>query len=355
MKHNRWIGVIGIFMLLFFGLFAGFKTEVFLWGSLLVLGIVSGFYYFFLPADLPCKLTLPAVGKKKQKVTGYFHVMHPGLLPIFYGRAYGKVCNHLMKEELPLILDVGLLGKEEGIAPFEITPAYMGMIEVRIETIEIYGLLGCKKKRIPVKLQEEMMIFPDTEEIFLDMDVPLPRKGEGEEIRYNRHGFDPSMYYGARPYEEGDSLKNIHWKLTGKTEDYMVRELGEQAEELPTLFLETFVTDTDAKRLDGLLEKYISVSQHLAEENIRHRLLWKESLEGNWKEHRVGGLPQLDEAFDMLFRIDFTKEKEMSFYQLSEEELEEGRWIIIHTFSELPEKERMENLIEVDRFTFIQG
>lgn len=43
-------------------------------------------------------------------------------------------------------------------------------------------------------------------------------------------------YFGIRPYVDGDSMKLIHWKLTGKTDEYMVKEVEVPMMRMPLIF-----------------------------------------------------------------------------------------------------------------------
>lgn len=47
-----------------------------------------------------------------------------------------------------------------------------------------------------------------------------------ESFRYSgsRPGDDPGETYDIREYRSGDSIRQIHWKLSGKLDDIMIRE-----------------------------------------------------------------------------------------------------------------------------------
>ena len=54
---------------------------------------------------------------------------------------------------------------------------------------------------------------------------PLP-DGEGDKYSPHKPGDDPTELFGLRPYREGDRLSRIHWKLSQKTGQTLVKELG---------------------------------------------------------------------------------------------------------------------------------
>ena len=47
-----------------------------------------------------------------------------------------------------------------------------------------------------------------------------------ESFRYSgaRPGDDPGETFDIREYQEGDSIRQIHWKLTGKLDKMMIRQ-----------------------------------------------------------------------------------------------------------------------------------
>ena len=47
-----------------------------------------------------------------------------------------------------------------------------------------------------------------------------------ESFRYSgsRPGDDPGETFDIREYREGDSIRQIHWKLTGKMDRLIIRE-----------------------------------------------------------------------------------------------------------------------------------
>lgn len=73
-----------------------------------------------------------------------------------------------------------------------------------------------------------------------------------------------SDYYEVRSYQDGDSLKNIHWKLSGKYDELMVREPSLPV--LRTLAVRLELT-ADPGLNDDILARFVYAAEHLAEAN----------------------------------------------------------------------------------------
>ena len=90
-------------------------------------------------------------------------------------------------------------------------------------------------------------------------------------------GQDPSETFGFRTYIPGDPIRQIHWKLSQKTDSLMVRELGLPVAEEVLLLLDTSITvqEDAADALDAAMTALLSLSRSLTEQGIAHSVGWK--------------------------------------------------------------------------------
>ena len=100
-------------------------------------------------------------------------------------------------------------------------------------------------------------------------------------------------------------MKLIHWKLTGKTDEYMVKEVEVPMMRMPLIFLKTRVEKQDAAMIDGLLEAFFSISQHMAQERQKHCLCWWDKKTDGWNFYSVENVVQLEEVYAHVFQSMF--------------------------------------------------
>ena len=82
--------------------------------------------------------------------------------------------------------------------------------------------LFCIKKRCHYEIP--ITIYPKRVELdFKEYAHQLPRVGD-EVYAVNRKGDDPTEIYDIHKYQEGDQLKNIHWKLSARYQDILVKD-----------------------------------------------------------------------------------------------------------------------------------
>lgn len=101
---------------------------------------------------------------------------------------------------------------------------YAGQIRVSVEKFRVYDSLHLFFLEYQAKTASEVMVWPafsdeeDAEERFAHIEG-FPRENESR-----KRGVEYNPDYEVREYAAGDELKNIHWKLSAKQGELMVRE-----------------------------------------------------------------------------------------------------------------------------------
>lgn len=113
-----------------------------------------------------------------------------------------------------------------------------------------------------------------------------------------------------RSYREGDSLKLVHWKLSARWNDLMVREMMDPTEKLTWLYLNLQESSNlpqvrrDPAAWDLFLETVAATSAMLLKMEKRHMVLWIDSLGSMVVRSRVSDETGLQEMLCLLLRTD---------------------------------------------------
>lgn len=151
-----------------------------------------------------------------------------------------------------------------------------GCVRVTVLYVKCYDLLGlfCWKK--PGSAIQEALVYPAE----LQLNIQLSRRPEtiisGELYDQNRKGQDVSEVSGLRDYEKGDSLGSIHWKLSSKLDDLIVREFGYPSN-YSVLILYDLMTEFGDKKIsnecnDAVMALTVAVSYSMVERNLEHNV-----------------------------------------------------------------------------------
>jgi len=136
--------------------------------------------------------------------------------------------------------------------------------------------------------------------------------GEADVYDEKQPGYDQSETFQIRAYQRGDRLQNVHWKLTAKQEELMVKENA-----LPNccpviLFLELFGGTFGRKRKEWLpfLSAAASISFSMMDAGCPHYVVWYDRLREDIVRVRVDNEESMFRFLGMLMRIDWEKPKE---------------------------------------------
>lgn len=154
---------------------------------------------------------------------------------------------------------------------------YCGRIRVTAEKGKLYDCFGLMGLTAPWEAVTHMVVQPDTFPVSLSL---LPKAGEREEsLLYSqeRPGQDMTETYQLREYVPGDSLRQIHWKLSGKLERLIVRDPALPIEHNVLVFWERTGGSGDPERIDAQAEVVISLCRSLAEEGIPFVIGWNDT------------------------------------------------------------------------------
>ncbi len=118
-----------------------------------------------------------------------------------------------------------------------------------------------------------------------------------------------SENHELRLYRPGDNLRQIHWKLSAKTGQLMLREPLEPAAGAALL---TMTLSGSRSTLDKKLGHLLWMSQYLAQQQIKHRIYC--AAEGGIKQFLVTNETEAQDAVDALLQCRPMKEDDRIVY-----------------------------------------
>lgn len=178
-----------------------------------------------------------------------------------------------------------------------------GRHEIEVTKLRFYstfGLFSIKKK---CKENGMILILPEMHSIVMET-TEGTRNFLGDADVYDefRPGHDSGETFEIREYREKDKLQSIHWKLSAKIEDLVVRENSLPKACAIVLLLD--MKEMKAKNVEeyasGYLEIAASISFGLMDRKIPHFVAWMSKLTGDIRRIRVD-----DEESFYLFMVHY--------------------------------------------------
>ena len=215
------------------------------------------------------------------------------------------------KEELLLKGKLMLDGEERGCLCFQLDSSHCGCLEIRPDQLMVTDYLGAFQRRCRIDGDEKHLLFILPEALHGKSQLPDAQGDspdeDGNSQRQGSNAIDVSQ---IRSYQKGDSLKLVHWKLTARLNELMVKEMMEPTEKLTWLYLNLQESpDLPAVRRnpeawDHFVETVASLSAMLLKMEKRHMVLWIDSLGSTLVRTSVSDEQSLQEMLCGLLRTD---------------------------------------------------
>ena len=178
---------------------------------------------------------------------------------------------------------------------------YCGIMEIGLDSILIYDFLGIFYRRVKWKRRARIKVMPEFELMPLEITRRTREfQADAQEFSQERRGDDPSEIYQVREYREKDSLKDIHWKLSAREEQLMIKERSFPLGCVVLLYIDFRKGDRSAAGVSKMLETVASLSITLVSEKCIHMAAWYEE-----KNERIVRWRVADEesACDMIWNL----------------------------------------------------
>lgn len=288
MKWDR-IGAIArysltLILLILLSLTTGSRWMYALTAFVLLLPPVSLCANLYVRKQLLGRILLPTTAAKGTAATGTILFQNRGWLPAM--KLYCKVglINDLTREEQTLELISAIGPRKESRHDFQIESPYCGRIYVSVQSVRILDYFGLFAWNVPMKAQARITILP---ELFSSDVTITSMSAVADDSTVSRRGDDRTEVFQLREYQSGDDVRQIHWKLSSKLDNLLLREPSQSV----SRSLLVFWDKRDAcppETMDALAETAASVCQALCDSGTAFDLCWTERDELELRQIRDG-------------------------------------------------------------------
>ncbi len=150
-----------------------------------------------------------------------------------------------------------------------------GNVKIHVSFAEYQDIFGLFVFRRPAVILEEILVYPP--EIRLNTELLQRPETKSFGDMYNqKKGQDISEVSGLRGYVPGDSMNSIHWKLSSKLDELIVREFG-QPSNYNTLILYEMTKRNGNREIPNVCNNAVlaltaALSMGMLELNLEHNV-----------------------------------------------------------------------------------
>lgn len=177
--------------------------------------------------------------------------------------------------------------------PFE--TCYCGMFQFCIHKVSVSDLLHMKTFVIPFHKTLEIPIFPQKVPV---PSIPLPVSNEAAEDSdiLQKYGVVSTEFQGVREYIPGDKLQNIHWKMSAKSDDLLVKNPQPVAERLLTI-----IPELERSKLEDTMTNFYSFCQQLVQNQEIFLVGIFSHTDRTFRYQQIRNMDQLQETIFQLY------------------------------------------------------
>ena len=224
------------------------------------------------------RLSSRELAPKRRGVSAELSVKNDSPFPLMQLRCRMTLENRLTGEQFTRLVAVSLPPFSSRQVSLSIGSRHCGQILLstgRVRAADFFGLISFP---VAAKGRAITTVLPNTFPLrlltgFLNLSLE-----ESEEYDHARAGEDASEVHQIREYREGDALRQIHWKLTTKYDNLMIREPGRPIKRSLLLLFDLRRPAGSSPHpacFDAAAEAAVSLSQALLDEGIVHTVAWE--------------------------------------------------------------------------------
>lgn len=279
---------------LLFALYIYIRVDSFVGPALvsgtIVLYIALIIYGFLAGKSLKCSITAPDRTEKNKECGASLRIANMSWLPVARGYVAVYSENSLTGEEEQAEIPFSISGHGETVQHIDIESRYCGRVRLFTETALVMDPLALKSSKRALKSEALLYVMPATTDITTDDESREALDMESFKYSQTRKGSDVSETYAIRDYQPGDSIKKIHWKLTYKTGDVMVRESSYPIYNSMLILIETGFSSKEDLRpewMSTMTEAAISVAAALTAKSVTYEIGIFDNGEGKYRQKRI--------------------------------------------------------------------
>lgn len=228
----------------------------------------------------------------------YLHVRFTKMYPILTG----------LKPSSSISLLPGAAGTKE----YELPCRYRGYYEIGVEQVEIEDFLGIVRFRGKIPYPFRVKVYPR----ILQIDnFPMRADMTSESaLASEKHGEDITVVSDIKKYIIGDSVRKIHWKLTAKHNELMIKNFQPTSDQRNVVLLDLstsiYTQEIAAMVHDKLIEALVAVLWYGVANRIITSLTYYSSEAAGLVTINIRDMADFYAAYDFLAGVNFDRNED---------------------------------------------
>ncbi len=123
-----------------------------------------------------------------------------------------------------LMLELPVTGEKTQYLRLKFRTVTSGTMSLRLKSLTVYDVFRLFSSKLRLNTQQQVFILPAVPQFFEEWEPDISVSDDNSEFSKVKPGDDPSEIFDLHQYREGDLISRVHWKLSSKLDDLMVKE-----------------------------------------------------------------------------------------------------------------------------------
>ena len=215
--------------------------------------------------------------RKGEEGTLLLEVENPSRIPVCRLRCRLQVENVLLGATNRVEVTAFLPPRGNRELKLTVGSCWSGRLRIRTESIHLFDCFGLIPVRAKCSGGTSVTVLPDTFEqtICISADANCP--DDSEVYSQERPGYDLTETFQIREYRIGDSIRQVHWKLSNKFDKLIIRDPSLPVTRSVMVFWERSGQRADRADLtDTQAETVVTACRSLVAESVQFTVAWND-------------------------------------------------------------------------------
>ena len=215
-------------------------------------------------------------------------------------------------------INTPIMPRESHSMQLNVASLHLGAIDFKIKKCRVFDFLRLFKFKLRGSQYKQCMkdttifVFPQYSRLENAVSDYSAFGMESDEYSQDKKGDDPSQIFDIHEYIEGDKPNRIHWKLSAKQDQVMVKDYSLPMTFAITIFI-NLNTDS-ARNYDAIIESALSISMLLTERMAAHSICWYDNEAKDLRSFNIRSEQDHIDCTDMLIRTKTYNDAENRIY-----------------------------------------
>ena len=181
----------------------------------------------------------------------------------------------------------GLMPRGSDEITIDVQPSHAGVYRLSVESATICDPLGIWTKKLDFNDSRQLTVLPELFDINI-IPAGVSAMPEADTQSHRTKGAVSGDMIGIREYVAGDPVRNIHWKLSEKTDKMLVKELGDPVTDQYLLLIDSSADIAqDPAALDAVASVFASLIRSMRENDMILSAGWTDPATGEAAVRRI--------------------------------------------------------------------